>query len=55
MNKQIAAEIKILETRRAARWNELVESNAWENYEEDPEVKALYRVIEEYGTSRTNA
>ncbi len=46
-NKEIAAEIKILETRRAARWNELVESNAWENYEEDPEVKALDRVIEE--------
>ncbi len=46
-NKKIAAEIKILETRRAARWNELVESNAWANYEEDPEVIALDRVIEE--------
>ncbi len=46
-NKEIAAEIKILETRRAARWNELVESNAWANYEEDPEVIALDRVIEE--------
>jgi hypothetical protein len=51
-HKAIGEEISILEKRRAARWREMVENNNWTHHEEDPEVQALNRLIEEKSAQR---
>jgi hypothetical protein len=51
-NITLRKEIEVLEKRRAARWKEMVENNTWVDHEEDLEVKAIDRELEEKSSKK---
>jgi hypothetical protein len=45
-NQALNLDIKRLEDKRTALWNEMVKSNNWDDHENNPLVKAIDREIE---------